>query len=145
LAIFEDDDFAIEAIRMFEDAVNEAANEVGVRCAAAFPLAVDLDEDDVVGVDDPGRASPGMPRVCLVKFEAVVCIKVEECVEPMMTALVVVDRAFLHFEDLGVRAVCEAFSGISEAANTDPRTGCRDTFQEFSSCKFHFSVSFVAP
>jgi len=60
LAIVKDHDFAPEAVRMSEDSVDQAADDVAVRAASALPLGVDLDQDHVVGGDEshrPGRRS----------------------------------------------------------------------------------------
>jgi hypothetical protein len=62
LPVLENDDLAAEAVGVGQDPLDQAADDVAVGGAPVLPLGVDLDEDDVVGVDEAGGAAEGPGR-----------------------------------------------------------------------------------
>jgi hypothetical protein len=58
--VLEDDHLALESVRMLQNAVNEPAHEIRVGRTPTLPLAVHLDEHDIIGRDLPFRPSPRM-------------------------------------------------------------------------------------
>ena len=100
LAVFEDHNFAVEAVGVLQDAMDEAAQHVGVGAAAAFPLGVDFEDDDVVGGDEAVGAAEGAAFRGAVEFFAAQRELVQQCIDADVAQLAVVRGAVIDAENL---------------------------------------------
>lgn len=84
LAVLYDHDFALEAVRVFKNALDEALYQIAVCAASVFPLGIDLEENDIVCRDQAVGSVLSSPRCCPVELEAVLAHEVEESVNSDM-------------------------------------------------------------
>jgi hypothetical protein len=100
LTVFDDDHFPVETVRVLKDPEDQSSEYVRVGRASAFPLAIHLDEDHVVRIDDPIGTSPWMSSGCPVELHTAVRKEAQHGIKTHVTKLAIMLRAVLHLEDL---------------------------------------------
>jgi hypothetical protein len=93
LAVFEDHHLPVKAVGVLKNPMNQSPQDVGVRCTAALPLAVYLDEHHVVGIDDTFGPSPRMATIGSVKLHPVFRKQIQQGIQAPVTELTVMYRA----------------------------------------------------
>ncbi len=69
LAVLKNNDLSAETVGVGQDSLDQAAHDVAVGRAPILPLGIDLDEDDVIGVDEAGGAAEGPRRARPIEFK----------------------------------------------------------------------------
>jgi len=113
--------------------MNQSSHNIGIRCATTLPLAVYLDKDHIVSLNDSLGSCPGVWGQGAVELDTAFREAVEERVKATMTQLTVMDRTLVDSKNSGVINGRETTPDTGQSARTDKRSSCRDALKEISS------------
>src|SRR5512143_1903894 len=84
---------------MLQNPVNQTLQYVCIGCTAAFPLAIDFDEHDIIGGNDSCRSGPRVTTVGAVQSKAGSCKKIKQGIYSRVVKSAIVNPAFLNHKD----------------------------------------------
>jgi hypothetical protein len=139
LAIFEDYHLPFESCRMLKNSIDQPPQEIRICRSAAFPLAIDLDENDVIAVNDPLMSSPGMGLGRAVKLHPICGKKFQQGIKAEVTELTVVRGTIYYLKNPRLVTTRKSVPETNQSGRIENRPCCSHSSQEIPSAEsFHW-------